>query len=207
MQVAPTTGFQKRAQYYASKAYSTQLSSGSPYANLKEVIFIAITDCVIFKNTTNYKSHHVLLDEVTHEKLLKDFSFTFLELPKFKKTKIEELETMVEKWCYFFKFASSIKEGDLKELDGSDTSIKQAYNALLRFNWSDAELLAYENEIKRNKDNIAALKYQYDEGRTEGRTEGKTEIAKIMLSQNYTIEQISSVSGISEEILSKMKEN
>ena len=31
MQIAPTKGFEKRAQYYASKAYSRQLNSGQDY--------------------------------------------------------------------------------------------------------------------------------------------------------------------------------
>ena len=103
MQVAPTKGFEKRAQYYAAKAYSRQLNSGSGedgrYKHLKEVIFIAIADCIIFKNKTEYKSDHVILDKNSYEHDLQDFSFTFIELPKFKKDKISELETIIEKWC------------------------------------------------------------------------------------------------------------
>ena len=101
-QVAPTKGFEKRAQYYAAKAYSRQLSSGQEedgkYQNLKEVIFIAIADCIIFKDKTEYKSDHVILDKNSHEHDLQDFSFTFIELPKFKKTNISELNTILEKW-------------------------------------------------------------------------------------------------------------
>ena len=52
MQVSPSKGFEKRAQYYASKAYSRQLNSGQGedglYKNLKEVIFIAISNYNIF---------------------------------------------------------------------------------------------------------------------------------------------------------------
>jgi len=43
-----------------------------------------------------------MLDKQTFEQNLKDFSFSFLELPKFKKTK-NQLKTMTEKWAYFFK--------------------------------------------------------------------------------------------------------
>ncbi len=53
MQVSPREGFEKRAQYYASKAYSRQLNSGqevgSRYQDLKGVIFIAITDYIVFR--------------------------------------------------------------------------------------------------------------------------------------------------------------
>ena len=47
MQVAKTTGFEKRAQYYAAKAYGNQLNQGEKYEKLKEVIFVAITDFVM----------------------------------------------------------------------------------------------------------------------------------------------------------------
>jgi predicted transposase/invertase (TIGR01784 family) len=147
MQVAPTKGFEKRAQYYAAKAYSRQLNSGQKadgvYQNLKEVIFIAIADCIIFPDKAAYKSDHVILDKKNYEHDLQDFSFTFIELPKFKKDKIEELSSIVEKWCYFFKNAAKTSEEDLKRLIGSDLVIEQAYDALSQFNWSEKELVAY----------------------------------------------------------------
>ena len=104
MQVAPTKGFDKRAQYYAAKAYSRQLNSGQEeddkYQNLTDVIFIAIADCIIFKDKTEYKSDHVILDENSYEHDLQNFSFMFIELPKFNKTNISELNTILEKWCF-----------------------------------------------------------------------------------------------------------
>jgi len=48
MQVAKETGFIKRAQYYASKSYVSQMNIGGKYRNLKEVIFLAIADFVMF---------------------------------------------------------------------------------------------------------------------------------------------------------------
>eukprot|EP00919_Chromeraceae_sp_WS-2016_P057585 GHVR01136511.1.p1 GENE.GHVR01136511.1~~GHVR01136511.1.p1 ORF type:complete len:153 (+),score=14.15 GHVR01136511.1:1279-1737(+) len=99
MQVSPTKVFEKRGQYHAAKAYSGQLNSGSGkdgrYENLKEVIFIAITDCIVFKDKEEYKSN-VILNKDSHERCLRDFSFTFIELPKFKKSNINELKTIVE---------------------------------------------------------------------------------------------------------------
>ena len=39
MQVARTTGFEKRAQYYAAKAYVSQMNSGEAYHKLKRSFF------------------------------------------------------------------------------------------------------------------------------------------------------------------------
>ena len=217
MQVAPTKGFEKRAQYYAAKAYSRQLNSGSGedgrYENLKEVIFIAIADCIIFKDKAEYKSDHVILDKNSYEHDLQDFSFTFIELPKFTKDKISELETIIEKWCYFFKYAANTSEEDLKKLIGSDLVINQAYEALNQFNWTEQELIAYEQELKRIRDNRAAEDYLIEKGKTEGielgiekgKAERDIEIAKNMLSKNYPISDISAMTGLSIYEINRLK--
>ena len=102
MQVAKTKGFEKRAQYYAAKAYSDQLLAGQGVENLREVVFVAITDFIMFLNKTSVKSDHIILDRKTKGHDLRDFCFTFIELPKFKK-EIDALEGHTEKWYYYLK--------------------------------------------------------------------------------------------------------
>ena len=96
MQVAKEKGFEKRAQYYAAKAYISQMNAGGQYHDLKEVIFLALSKFIIFPDKTEYKSDHVILDKKTYDRNLKDLSFTFVELPKFTKD-IHELTTVTEK--------------------------------------------------------------------------------------------------------------
>ena len=174
MQVAKTAGFEKRAQYYAAKAYMSQLNSGEDYHQLKEIIFLAITDFVMFPDKAAYKSDHVVLDKQTHSHDLTDFSFTFVELPKFKKS-IDELQTIVEKWTYFFKHAEETHENDLARLIGSDKIIERAYQELNRFSWSEIDLNTYEQEEKHERDAVAILKNARDEGKAEGKAEGLLE--------------------------------
>ena len=104
MQVDPTMGFEKRAQYYAAKAYCRQTNRGKKedgkYSNLKEIIFIAIADCILFPEKKEYISRHIILDKNTHEHDLKDFFFTFIELPKFDKDKVEMLKNITENCLY-----------------------------------------------------------------------------------------------------------
>jgi predicted transposase/invertase (TIGR01784 family) len=213
MQVAPTKGFEKRAQYYASKAYSRQLDKSGKYSDLKEVIFIAISDCIIFKEKKEYKSDHVILDKNTYEHDLKDFSFTFIELPKFTKTKTEDLNNIIEKWCYFFKHADETKEEDLDRLASQSPVIKIAYEALNQFNWTESELLAYDEERKRIMDNEAAMDYQYDNGvrigeargKAEGEKQKSIEIARKMLDDGLSIDLVQKYSGLSIEEIKKLK--
>lgn len=205
MQVATTDGFEKRAQYYAAKAYVNQMNNGEAYQNLKEIIFLAIVNFVMFPKKKEFKSDHFVLDTLTHQHDLKDFSFCFLELPKFDKS-IEKLETPVERWTYFFKHASETKESDLERISGNDLAIKEAYEQLNQFSWSEIELRTYEQEKKRERDAQAILsaarKEGLQEGKKEGLQEGMKKIAKALLADGMSPDKISTLTGLKrEEIL------
>ena len=147
MQVARQVGFEKRAQYYAAKAYSSQMNAGDDYSDLKQVIFLAFTNHIMFPNKIAFKSDHAILNKQTHVHDLRDFSFTFVELPKFKKT-IDELTSNVDRWIYFFKHGHEIREEDLERIIGPLPSIRRAYDELNQSNWSEAEHLTYDQEVK-----------------------------------------------------------
>lgn len=210
MQVARTTGFEKRAQYYAAKAYVSQMNSGEAYHKLKEIIFLAITDFVMFADKKEYKSDHVILDKNSYSQDLKDFYFCFLELPKFNKS-IDELQTMVEKWTYFFKYAAHTNEAEVEKITGSDEVIRQAYEVLNQFSWSAEELNTYEQEKKREMDAQAILLQQKLEGIAEGmekgRAEEKAEIAKRMLDQGLEVEKIIQFTNLSEQEIHSIRMN
>ena len=172
MQVSAAKGFEKRAQYYAAKVYGDQARIGEEYHDLKEIIFLAIADYVIFPNKPHYKLDHIVLDKITYEHDLKDFFFTFIELPKFNKNH-EELFSIEEKWCYFFKHAHQITEEDLKKIIGDDSIIHKAYTALNQYHWTDEELRAYEAMKRERMDQKAILEYKIDEGKAIGRIEGE----------------------------------
>ncbi|WP_341821378.1 Rpn family recombination-promoting nuclease/putative transposase [Wolbachia endosymbiont (group A) of Myopa testacea] len=205
MQVVKTTGFEKRAQYYAAKAYSSQAHKGDQYQDLKGVIFIAIADFILFPNKLAYKSDHVTFDKITYEHDLKDFSFTFIELPKFNKTKEDQLSNIVEKWIYFFKYADETSEEDLQKIIGSDVIIGRAYDVLNQYNWSKEERFAYDQTKKHIDDylssiqqgKIEGIKIGEEKGRKEGREEGKIEVAKTMLVNNIDVNTIVKCTGLS----------
>jgi hypothetical protein len=50
--------------------------------SLKEVIFLAITDFMMFPEQDNCISRHIILDDKSLQRQLKDFSYTLIELPK-----------------------------------------------------------------------------------------------------------------------------
>jgi predicted transposase/invertase (TIGR01784 family) len=128
----------------------------------------------MFPDKPDYKSDHVILDKTSHSHDLKDFYFSFLELPKFTKN-IDELNNRVEKWAYFFKHAEETSEAELARIVESDKVIKQAYEALNRFSWSEIELNTYEAEEKRERDAQAILDQNALEAEAKGEAKGKAE--------------------------------
>lgn len=216
MQVAKEKGFEKRAQYYASKAYISQAHIGGEYQNLKEVVFLAIADFIMFPNKKEYKSDHVMLDKNSHENDLKDFSFTFIELPKFRKD-MDHLSNMTDKWCYFFKNAEETSESDLHKLTGQDEIIERAYEELNRFSWNQEELLTYDQAEKYAGAYHASMAQKFDEGKAEGEAsgiiKGKAEgekkallkVAKNLLKQGVGIQIITAVTGLSQKEIESLK--
>lgn len=219
MQVAKAKGFEKRAQYYASKAYCSQIHVGEHYQNLKEVIFLAIADYVMFPEKKALKSDHVILDRTTYEHDLTDFSFTFLEIGKFTKKKgdIDSLENLVEKWCYFFKYAEDVTPEELQKVVGNDLVIRKAYEELNRFYWTEEELATYEAMVKRELDYEAVLEQKYDEmkaqgiaqgieqGITQGITESQRVCASKMIAKQKSDEEILEFSGLTRDELMDLK--
>ncbi len=215
MQLSPQKGFEKRALYYASKAYSRQLKKGTAqggkYTDLKSVIFIAILNNTIYKNKKDYISRHKIMDEKTYENDLKDFSFTFIELEKFPKKSISSLKTNIEKWCYFFKEVPESSYEDIREFITKAESLKQAFYALEEHNWSKSELLAYEKIEKEIRDNYAIEEYKKDKyieiGMEKGIASTQKSIAKNLLEKGMSSDQVAEITGLSlhdiEEIFSK----
>ncbi|MGL4540874.1 MAG: Rpn family recombination-promoting nuclease/putative transposase, partial [Candidatus Rhabdochlamydia sp.] len=207
-------GFEKRAQYYTSKVYSDQAMVGEEYQNLKRVIFIAISDYIIFSEPedVHYKSEHAIFNQKTKKQSLKDLCFVFIELPKFHKTK-EELSSIEEKWCYFFKYAHEITREDLEKVIGKDHIINKAYTTLNRYYWTKKELMSYDKVKRARMDHKAILQYKLNEGRAEGLKkgikqgieQGKIEVVKRLLQDGFDVDMIIRSTGLSKNQIEELK--
>ena len=202
MQVAAERGFEERAQYYAFKAYVSQMKAGQKYQDLKEVIFLAFTNFSVFPDKKGYKSEHVILDRDTHERNLDKLSFTFVDLPKFDAQRPKELSqlTLEEKFYYFLCHAAEIKPDDLKALVGKDKIIKKAFKELDSFYLTAEELRTYEAVLKRELDYASAVGSARDEGIREG-IEG---IILGLHKHGVSLDVIAKSSGLSKEAIEDM---
>ncbi|MEQ8972467.1 MAG: Rpn family recombination-promoting nuclease/putative transposase [Coleofasciculus sp. C1-SOL-03] len=138
MQVLNVEGFEKRILYNATKAYSIQLDSGEDYKLLEPVIALTITDFEMFDSLESAISRFVLKEkEFLVDYLSYDIELVFVELPKFNK-KLEELETLTDKWIYFIKNARSLDS--VPETMEEVPEMKQAFAVANQANLSREEL-------------------------------------------------------------------
>ena len=139
----------------------------------------------------------MILDTSSYEHDLKDFSFTFIELPKFNKQE-HELETIEEKWIYFLRHADKVIEIP-RIFQG--TPIEEAYHTLERYTWSEAEILAYEDAALAVVDVENTLEVTHQKGKIEG----KIEVARNFLKDGISVEVIARNTGLSLEEIRSLK--
>ena len=210
MQVLNVEGFEKRILYNAAKAYSIQLETGEDYTLLNPVIALTITDFEMFPHLDKIISRFILKEkDYLIDYLIYDIELVFVELPKFNK-KLEELETITDKWLYFIKSARTLES--VPEIMGTVPEIQKAFEIANQANLSREELEDLEkreiyihdqrNAIKR------ALRQGQEQGRQQGREQGiketKVEIAKRLL-KFLDEETVSQNTGLSLEEVQTLK--
>jgi predicted transposase/invertase (TIGR01784 family) len=176
MQLSHEKGFDKRALYYASKAYCSQRTDQIPYCDLNDVYFLAITNFIPFPNKKHWLSHIGLTDLQTNEHDIPAIQLFFMQLPLFTKTE-RDLATMTikEKWAYFFKYAHTVKEEDMAQIIGQDAIIQRAYDELNRFHWTREELRTYDSIEMKQAADLAVIAAAIDIGQEKGIAIGKEE--------------------------------
>ena len=206
MQVLNVQSFGKRVFYNAAKTYAFQLEAAQGYRLLKPVIALTITDFEMFPESEEFNSRFVL------KEVNKNFTYpeneldlVFVELPKFTK-KLEELETLADKWIYFMKNARSLTS--VPETMDSIPEIHQAFNIANQAKLSREEVadldrreqFIYDQQgaiIKASREGIEQGREEgIEQGREEGMREKAIAIARQLLSQldNDTISQVTGLS-------------
>jgi predicted transposase/invertase (TIGR01784 family) len=203
MQVLNVEGFEKRILYNAAKAYSIQLDTGVDYTLLNPVIALTITDFEMFPNLDKVISRFVLKErDYLVDYLIYDIELVFVELPKFGK-KLEELETLTDKWIYFLKNAKSLEV--VPEPMGEVEAIKKAFEVANRADLTREELEDLEHQEIYIQDQRNAITKAVKQAVSQAMKEKAIEIAKGLLDvlDEATIAQ---TTGLSMEEIQKLKQ-
>jgi len=232
MQVKNQHDFVQRAQYYGACGLDIQLQPSEKYNALMPVIFVGIVDFNLFKRHKRYLTHHYFADNSDHGRDLQLLEFHFIELPKFKKT-VQQLESLDDKWIYFLKNAENEVEVPAQLED--EKPLKAAFQILTQSAWTREELTLYQRQVDAARveasvldtakiegftqghaqghaeGHAQGLTQGLTEGRAEGRAEGQLEekhvIARTMLTKKIPLEDIAEVTGLSVDVIKKLKKN
>ena len=203
MQVLNVEGFEKRILYNAAKAYSIQLDTGADYTLLNPVIALTITDFEMFPNLDKVISNFILKEkDFLVDYLIYDIELVFVELPKFGK-KLEELETLTDKWIYFLKNAKSLEL--VPEQMGEIPAIQKAFEVANRADLTREELEDLEHQEIYIQDQRNATIKAVKQAVSQAKKEKAIDIAKGLLDvlDEATIAQ---TTGLSIEEIQKLKQ-
>ena len=209
MQLQHMSYFGHRALHYLSRSYVEQIGKGEDYDVLKKAYLIAFTEQVLFKDHTDYRSVHKLIETSSNRCLLDLLEMRFYEAPKFHKTE-EELETVGD--CILYLFMKwDYTTGHIPKAFKRHEVIMKAVHELDRVNWTEGDLLYYHVWKNRDKDWNAAIHYQkerakeaaeeareegMERGLEQGLERGKEEIISALLSAGMSIKEISRITKI-----------
>jgi len=201
---------ENRLTYYTSQLYAGQAIKGKPFTELKEVYVILISNETLFPKRKHHFSKVCYRFEDGEEFCTKQY-IMILELQKMTDTSNIEMES-VEKWGTFFTNASNERKKELLEqLKKTDEGIYMASTLLERISQDEKERAVIFEREKILTDYYAGLASAEQQGIKQGKEEGmeegikqrNLEIAAIMKSQGFAIEQISNITGLTEQEIQK----
>lgn len=219
IQISDEADYDKRALYYWAKLYTEQLEVAEDYSTLSKAIGIHILNFISIPEVDKYHNVFHITEKESGEAYFKDLELHTIELKKFTKDSSEQLSDVVAKvkssldmWLAFLTRHDLLNPDNLPQnLD--DTSIKKALTVLGVMNFSSNERDAYEDHLKWLRIEANTLKKAEEKGIEKGietgiekgKAERDIEIAKTMLSKNYPLSDISSITGLSTNEILKLK--
>ncbi len=170
----------------------------------------------------DYQSRFLILEKDHPDVQLTDkFQMVFFELPKFTRT-LEEIDDNLGLWLYIIKYTSSLDEAAMRTIVDKNPIMKETLKDLRTLS-IDPQLLSIEEmrrkgELDYNTNMLVSREQGRAEGKAEGEAKGKAEgeakgkaegeakgkieSARVMLENDYSLQEVSKITGLSPEQLS-----
>ena len=205
--------FKRRILYYQSRLYTKDFKEGQGYKTLKNTYILIFTTMNMIKHRKEfYSSVSQRFDDYPHEQFSDAQNLIMVELNKMTKSSVEELVDLKEEMCYFLKRSEELTGKELDQLSQRSTYMKNAVKTLEDLS-QDEEM---RNAIEQTQKNIAeynarmmeaedkGIKQGIEKGRSEGMEKGMETVALNMLKEDFDINSISKVTGLSKEEIQKL---
>jgi len=164
-----------------------------------EIIQINILDFSLLLGE-NIVSRYLLKELDSNTILTEDFQMIYVELSKFQKTEIEDLQTEAEIWFYLLKNIQTLTEESCMEILKKKPDLKNAFGVLEMYSSDPEKQREFEERLRADENYAYELAVKYEKGLEEG----KLETARKMREMGDSLEKISIVTGLTEL---QLKEN
>lgn len=203
VQIARQSNILKRAAFYTSQAIATQGTRGRGFDyDFDPVLTVVLMDFRAFDDDSYIR--HVKPHDSCGTKLPLLFHYTFVELPKFRKT-LGELASPLDRGLFALKNIQKLSE--MPGLyAGTPFELLFSESKLSRLTKEEQKMI--DREQMRKWDEYAIRSYAIKSGREQGREEGERStalrIAQKLLAQGLPLTAIESATGLSAEELRKL---
>lgn len=208
IQISDEADYNKRALYYWAKLYTEQLKTADDYANLSKAIGIHILNFTSIPESDQYHNVFHIVEKKNGLKYFKDLELHTIELKKFADSVTNEvadliarIKTSLDIWVAFLTKYSLLDKNNLPESLEENTGLKKALNVLEVMNFNEVEREEYENHLKWLQIQINTIR-NYE---LRGEARGIEKIAINMLKANKQLDEISLLTGLSEEAIVELK--
>ncbi len=210
MQMKNENNIEQRDTFYLASNYVNELKEGEPYTNCKKSIVINILNFTYYKRNEYHSVARMIFEEPKEEEkvemaykeedryMTKDLKVHIIELPKFKK-KNPKMHTRLEE-CLWLFIGSDEK---VREASEKNKEIEKIKRKLASMSLSQEERNNYEYRLRAIRDEADAIEYKTKQAKEDGFKEGIEQTAKEMLKNNFTIEQIQTITKLTKEEIKK----
>jgi predicted transposase/invertase (TIGR01784 family) len=206
VQVAKDFGYVNRALYYATGLVQSQLKIGDSYTDLVPIVQINLLDFVLFQDYPKVVSRFRLREKDQSCFVLTDgFQMLFVELPKFHKQRLDELQTSEDLWLYLLKNMGKLSEEDRMQIINQKPDLKNAFNALERYASDPEKRRQLEELLHADKHFAYNMAAHYEDGMAKGIEQGefkaKLETARKLLAKGFSVADVIDLTGVTEKDL------
>ncbi len=220
VQIARQSNILKRAAFYTAQAIAAQGTRGKGFDyGFDPVVTVVFMDFEAFEGDACVR--HLRLRDSGGSKVPLLFHYTFVELPKFRKS-LDELSSTLDRGLFALKNIQRLREMP-KPYAGTPFELLFSESKLSRLTKEEQKMI--DMEQMRKWDEYAIRSYAIKSGREEGRAEGRAEglaegrakgraegernstfkIARNLLAQGFPLTAIASATGLSTAELQALK--
>ena len=201
LQMKDRHNMEPRSVTYASKVIARETSKGTKYEDVKNVIMINILGYNMFEFEEYISKTVIVLDKHREHEVIDTIQWYFIELEKFRK----QNPNMDEKINQWLALIDDEREELIEMAEEKNKTIEKARGEITYLTGDAAVRRLAELREDWAMDYESGISYAKKEGIKEGERENKIETAKRLLKLKMPMEQIMQVTELTEEEITKIK--